>query len=377
MNKYLILLTGLLIFSTCLKSQEKIKLFYNSDWKITKEDKATYYRESEYNLNNFKLDGKVSDYSLLGNLLMEGSYLNGKRNGAFTFYYSNGEIKNKGQYKNNRRDGKWEFYYNNGQLKQVVLFKGRDTIDFKMYDPFTVLEYYNREGNQLLKNGTGTWINDSIQAGMFDTESLKTLKGQFKDSLKHGKWDLIRVDDNKLMHSEHFKKGEFIGAEIYNAKGKYYGITSSEIIDKMPDENNTKLACTEKFALDTTVFPKELLFSDIETIFKAVTGKEHKIQNRVAGYIYGDYNLLEFLAKNTNYPISAFEKKITGKVYVGVVIDSLGNTKDVKLVKGVHEDLDNEAQRVVRLVKNWMPALRDGKAVESTITIPVNFQLIK
>ena len=377
MNKYLILLFGLLLFSTCLKSQNKIKLYYNSDWKITKEDKATYFRESEYDLNNFKLDGKVYDYSISGNLLMEGSYLNGKRNGSFTFYFNNGKVKNKGKYENNRRVGKWEYYYNNGQLKQVILFKGEETNNFRMFETFTVLEYYNITSNQLLKDGTGIWINDSIQEGMFDTNSLKTLTGQFKDSLKHGKWELIRIYDNKLMHLERFKKGKFIGAEIYDAQGNYYGATSSEIINKIPDENNTKLACTEKFELDTAVFPKALLFSDVETIFKTVTGKEHKIQNRVAGYIYGDYSLLEFIAKNIRYPISAFEKKITGIVYVGVVIDSLGHTKEVKLVKGVNEDLDNEAQRVVKLLNKWMPALNDGKAVESTITIPVKFQIIE
>lgn len=238
-------------------------------------------------------------------------------------------------------------------------------------------EYYNREGNQLIKNGTGTWTNDSIRVGMFDIRSLKTLVGQFRDSLKHGEWKLIRISDNKLMNCEHFVKGEFKGAEIYNAQGNYYGTTSSEIIHKIPDENNIKLARTEKFELDTTVFPKALLFSDVETIFKTVTGSEHKIQNRKAGYIYGDYSLLEFLAENINYPVNAFEKKIKGKVYVGVVIDSLGNTKNVKLVKGVHKDLDNEAQRVVRLIDKWMPALSDGKAVESTITIPVNFQLLE
>ncbi|MDY0199759.1 MAG: TonB family protein [Tenuifilaceae bacterium] len=377
MDRKLILFLCLLFFTTCLKSQERIKLFYNSDWEITNEDKATYYRESEYDLNNFKLNGKVYDYSLSGDLLMEGNYLNGVGNGNFTFYYDNGKVRNKGQYEKGRRIGEWEYYYNNGQLKQVVLFKGRDINSFAVNEYFIVNEYYNREGNQLIKNGTGTWTNDSIRVGMFDIRSLKTLVGQFRDSLKHGEWKLIRISDNKLMNCEHFVKGEFKGAEIYNAQGNYYGTTSSEIIHKIPDENNIKLARTEKFELDTTVFPKALLFSDVETIFKTVTGSEYKIQNRKAGYIYGDYSLLEFLAENINYPVNAFEKKIKGKVYVGVVIDSLGNTKNVKLVKGVHKDLDNEAQRVVRLIDKWMPALSDGKAVESTITIPVNFQLLE
>ncbi|WP_320111685.1 TonB family protein [Draconibacterium orientale] len=369
MNKYLLLLFVLLMYSTGLKSQETIKLFYTSDWKVTKEDEAIYYRESEYDLNNFELDGSVFDYALSGKLIMEGNYLNGKKNGNFIFYYDNGEIKNKGQYENNRRIGRWEYFYNNGKLKQVVLFKSRNEHDF------SVLEYYNRDGKQLLENGTGKWKNDSIQTGMFDTESLKTVTGQFNDSLKHGVWKLIRISDNKLMHSERFQKGKLVEATIYNAQFDYYGTISSEIVNKIPDENSTKFINTEKFDLDTTVYPVALLFSDVETIFETITGKKYEVQNRDAGYIYGDYSLLEFLEKNIRYPRSAVDERITGKVYVGVVIDSLGNTRKVQLVKGIHEDLDKEAQRVVRLVDKWMPAIRDGKVVKSTITIPVNFQI--
>ncbi|MDX9848391.1 MAG: TonB family protein [Tenuifilaceae bacterium] len=377
MSKYSILLFGLLFFSPYLRSQEKVKLFYNSDWKITQEDKATYFREAEYDFNSFKLDGRVLDYSISGNLLMEGTYLKGKRNGHFTFYYSNGVPKSRGNYENGRRIGNWEYYYNNGQLKQVILFPGRDPNNFKMFEPFIVLEYFDREGKQLVANGTGTWTNDSIQAGMFDIKSLSTLTGQVKDSLKHGKWELVRVSDGKVMHRERFKKGKLVGAEIFDAQGKHYGTTSSEVLQKITDENNAKLASTEKFELDTTVFPKALLLSDVETIFSTVTGKEFNIQNRDAGYISGDYSLLEFIARNLRYPIYAIERKITGKVYVGVVIDSLGHTKDITLVKGVHKELDNEAKRVVGLVNTWLPAIRNGKAVESTITIPVNFQLAR
>ena len=302
--------------------------------------------------------------------MMEGNYLNDKRNGNFIFYYDNGKIKNEGNYENNRRIGKWKYYYSSGQLKQTVIFRNINNIN-----DISVVEFYDTEGNQLIENGNGKWVNDSIQAGMFDTESLKTLTGQFKDSLKHGDWKLIRISDNKLMHSERFKKGKLVSASVYNAQFNYYGTMSGEIVTKIPDENLTKLTRTENFELDTTVYPETLLYSDVETIIKTVTGKEYKIQNRTAGYIYGDYSLLEFLAKNTRYPQSAIDKKITGKVYVGVVIDSLGYTKNVTLVKGVEKDLDKEAQRVVKLVSKWLPAIHNGQAVESTITVPVNFHI--
>jgi len=53
----------------------------------------------------------------------------------------------------------------------------------------------------------------------------------------------------------------------------------------------------------------------------------------------------------------------------------LGKTKEVKLLKGVRSDLDAEALRVIRLITNWLPAIKDGKATESTFSIPVKFEL--
>jgi len=370
MRRIIFLIFSFLLFATYLKSQEKIILYYNSLWEITEKDKAIYYRESEYDLNNFKLNGKVSDYTLSGNLLMEGTYSFGKKYGNFIFYFDNGVIKSEGRYENNKRIGYWKYYYNTGQLKQVILFK-----DSYNNTDFAVVEYYDNKGNQLITNGTGKWISDSIQTGMFDTESLKTITGNFKDSLKHGEWKLIRNSDNKMMHSERFRNGKFIEARIYNAQFNYYGTISSEILNKIPDENINKLNKTEKFTLDTTVFAETLINSDVETIFKTVTGKEYKILNRNSGYKYGDLSLFEFIASNIHYPINAIENRISGKVYVNIVIDSLGKTKDVKILKGLQKDIDEEALRVVKLINNWLPAIRDGKEIESTITVPVNFNL--
>ncbi|MDD4645091.1 MAG: hypothetical protein PHY99_03800, partial [Bacteroidales bacterium] len=302
MTRILGLTMSFFLFFTTLESQEKVKLFYNSGWKVTAENKASYYRESEYDLNSLKLQGKVLDYTLSGNLLMEGNYLNGKRNGNFIFYFDKGKIRSQGAYENNQRVGEWRYYYHSGQLRQIVLFKNIDNSN-----DIAVVEFYDKVGNQLIKNGTGKWVNDSIQTGLFDFASIKTLTGQFKDSLKQGEWQLIRNSDKKLMHSERFKKGKFIGARLYNDQLNYYGTISSEMLDKIPDENIAKLRCTENFELDSTVYPKDLLTSDTETIFKSVTGKEFQVQNRQAGYRYGDDQLLEFLSNNIRYPIGAID----------------------------------------------------------------------
>jgi TonB family protein len=409
MTKTTLIILGLFLFSLTLKSQEKIQLYYNWDWEITEKSKTAYVREAEYDLNSMKLEGKVIDYNRLGAKIMEGNYSNGEKNGEFIFFYNNGVIESKGEYSYNKRIGNWEYYYSNGKLKQIIYFSnGRVNMDF------AVIEYYDREGNQLVKNGTGKWVNDSVRTGLFDGSSLKRLTGQFKDSLKEGEWKLIRLSDNKFMHSEKFKKGRFIDASVYVIHSKqiksqtinmsismdnsapsevvknknvietrfyapsssdYIGSMNSEMLNKIPDPKLNRLNTMEKFKLDTAVFPASLVNADVETIFRTVTGKEVKITNRKVMYPDGDYGLLAFIGARLRYPLTAQVEGVKGRVFVSASVDSLGNTKEVKILKGIREDLDNEALRVVKLIPKWLPEIRDGEAVESAITIPVKFDL--
>lgn len=368
MNKRVLIIFGFLLASICVTSQEVVTTYYNSEWKITKENKATYFRKAVYDQNTFKLNGKVQDFLLKGTLMMEGAYKKGEKSGAFVFNYRNGKLRKKGNYLKNRRVGKWEYYYKSGQLKQIVLFN--DLWDSKN---ISVMEFYSKEGNQLIKDGNGKWVNDSIQSGLFDSKSLKRLTGSFKKGLKNGQWKLVRITDNKLMHTESFKKGKFLKAKIYNSDKDYYGTITKEMVGKIPDESRNKLFNTENFKFDKNEYPEGLESSDIETIFETITGKEFEIKDRIAGYKYGNNSLKTFLSRNIIYPLSAIKKRASGRVYVSVIIDANGNSKSVKLKKGKHKDLDKEAVRVVKLVDAWLPKIYKGKAVESVITIPVNF----
>jgi TonB family protein len=368
--KAILFLFGLIQCSLAVKSQDKVFLYYNANWEITQKYNASFYREAEYDLSNFKLHGRVVDHSLTEAVLMVGEYSRGKKNGDFLFYYDNVQLKCKGAYLNNKRVGKWSYYYENGRLKQVVFFPQTDNdLDF------LVGEYYDRDGLQLVKNGTGKWMNDSIQAGMFDPNSLKKISGQFKDSLKNGEWRLTRIPDRVLMHSEFFKRGRFVEATVFNTQFNYLGTIGSEVVDKLPDSYRKKFHSTENFKLDTTTFSESLVNADVETIFKTITGKDFKITSREGGYIDGDYTLFQFIAGNINYPISALERRLQGTVYVSAHIDPSGKTKEVKILRGVQIEMDNEAVRVISLIKKWLPAIQDGKVIESEITVPVKFQI--
>lgn len=376
MKKHFTLVLGILFLSIGVQGQQQVKLYLTSDWKVTNQENAAYFRDCHYDTDRFLLDGEVHDYIISGELFMVGNYIKGKRDGEFTFYYPNGKVESKGIYNNNIKLGQWHYYYSSGQLKQVINYAERNPDAFKMYTPFFVIEYYDSQGKPLLQDGTGVWVNDSIRGSMYDTESLCTLKGKFKNGKMHGKWRLVRISDKKLLHQENFRNGKFQSASIYDDKSRVYATTSAEILIKNPDKHHTNLWNAEKFEFDTTVFPPNLLLSDVETVFSEVTGSEYKIQNRAAGYAKGDLYLLQFIAENIRYPQHEIESDVSGRVFVGVSIDERGQVEDIRVVRGIGKSFDAEALRVVGLLTDWLPAIQEGKPVKATITIPVNFQLL-
>ena len=79
-------------------------------------------------------------------------------------------------------------------------------------------------------------------------------------------------------------------------------------------------------------------------------------------YPGGQEALQEFFDKNIVHPKSA--KDIYGVVYVTAVIDKKGKANDIKVTsKSKYPDLDKEAIRVVKLVKEWVPQKNDRNVI--------------
>ena len=89
----------------------------------------------------------------------------------------------------------------------------------------------------------------------------------------------------------------------------------------------------------------------------------------------GDLGLMKFIKKNIKYPKIAKDNNITGKVYVSFIVDKSGSATNVKIVRGVDENLDAEAIRVIKSLPKYKPGKQRGKAVRVMFTIPINFKL--
>ena len=77
------------------------------------------------------------------------------------------------------------------------------------------------------------------------------------------------------------------------------------------------------------------------------------------------------------YPASAVRDGIQGRVMVEFVINKDGKVSDVKVVKGVCEELDAEAVKVVSASPAWKPGKVGGQKVRCRMTIPIEFRLEK
>ena len=75
------------------------------------------------------------------------------------------------------------------------------------------------------------------------------------------------------------------------------------------------------------------------------------------------------------YPEQAIKDQAQGRVMVQFTIGTDGAVRDIQVLRGVREDLDAEAVRVVSSSPKWEPGIQDDKPVPVSFTFPVVFKL--
>ena len=85
--------------------------------------------------------------------------------------------------------------------------------------------------------------------------------------------------------------------------------------------------------------------------------------------------LKEWVYQYLKYPSVAMQDGVQGTVTVGFIIEKDGKVTDVRVIKGVSEELDAEALKVVSASPKWKPGRVSGNKVRASLTIPVEFRL--
>lgn len=87
--------------------------------------------------------------------------------------------------------------------------------------------------------------------------------------------------------------------------------------------------------------------------------------------------LTKWVYQYLKYPEIAVMNGVQGRVLVQFTIEKNGKVTDVHVVRGVSDELDAEAVKVIAASPKWRPGRVNGNKVAVSMTVPVEFKLEK
>lgn len=93
----------------------------------------------------------------------------------------------------------------------------------------------------------------------------------------------------------------------------------------------------------------------------------------IAQYPGGIRKLMEWLETRVVYPEGSLKARREGKVRVAFIVESDGRIGATWIVESADTLMSREVLRVMKEMPAWGPALRDGRAVRSRVTLPIEF----
>ncbi|MBR5014825.1 MAG: TonB family protein [Bacteroidales bacterium] len=334
--------------------------------------------------------------------LREGRFLVDKENNTVTLIYFNSDCKEL-QVKYTGLDLNQNIYMHNGA---IVTKEMQDKATYDDPDVVIIVAYLkdnNRVSAAITK--TGPYVTGTIN--MNKKEEEFTLKSSIHFRTADGKegdvnendlvfvvngermlegFDLNTIDPSTIASMEVLKTEKAL-QEYGTDKGVIVITTDpSKANEKKPAYDiyiDGKKATSEEVAA-LPANPKGYVEPDgtvqLITEEKAAEKKEPvPFQHLGQQPTFNGGNANEFskwVAANMKYPEKCRQSKVQGRVTLQFIISATGEVTDVKVLRGVNEDLDKEALRVVSASPRWTPGKdKNGNIVPVIFTFPVLFQL--
>jgi len=285
-------------------------VYFDSLWKESTEDNYSYYRiiKDYYSKPDDDLYS-IFDYYKSGVLQMEGTSTD-----------KDALIQ----------EGQFAYYYENGNKKTISKFincrlsgkqfnwyedgKPKSEIEYlenqeEGSSDSKINQYWNAENIQTVIDGNGYY--EYSEKGFFES-------GKVKNGFHDGNWK-GRGKNPSYTFAESYENGRLIS-----------GIS----IDSSNIEHNYKKAHQRPM-------PKKGMNN-----FYSYIGRRMRIPNA---------------ARNT----------VFGKIYLTFVIETDGSIVEIKIIKGLGYGLDEEAIRVLKNYKEWVPGVMRGIPVRVLYTLPI------
>lgn len=249
--------------------------------------------------------------------------------------------------------------------------------NFELYNGF--IYYYDKSGKRLLtEQVTQGIIQGNPRINL--TEEVLIAVARRNDLNMNGYIEgrevrnltsiSLVIVENHLSTFKWYELAQFKKLEVFNCNGLTY---------RMSDYSNLTLLKNAVIAKKGAVIGRERNPYDWEPMpvppFPPVIERQVvDIPDVEASFPGGVTALYQWIDSNLVYPVSAPDGS-QGKVYVDFIVEQDGSISNVKVVKGVCQELDREAKQLVRRMPKWEPAIYKGKVCASRLRLPIVFRL--
>jgi len=341
----------LFFFAISSNGQELQNLYFDKAWKLCSAENAAYTRKIVVK-ENLNFEGDFTDTNKEGIVITEGGYSNNKKSGEFIYRYENGKEHILGTYRDDIPIGIWEFYFPSGEIKYKI-----ELID----NEFVFLELNDEQGKSQLNKPFLIWE--------YPYSNGTGIKGELNLGRKNGKWYLI-------------ENGKTIGYQVYK-NGKYK--KTFETLVKAFTKNRlisnrifTPLYLTYSEQLNTSHGISQLDYPFLkglpsyESIGNGVGLQDGEIIMNLDSpplFLGGKERFNQIIRENIRPTQEMYGH--SGKVFIEIYINENGDAYQLRKLRSDDEVLDAEAIRLAKLMVEWKPAILNGKAIESKITMPI------
>ncbi|MDX2196435.1 MAG: energy transducer TonB [Cytophagales bacterium] len=188
------------------------------------------------------------------------------------------------------------------------------------------------------------------------------------DLFTKDKFKIPKILPSKAMHEDIEKKKE-------NVKTNLPPVVQDDAKVQKDTTNNTSKADTSKS--EEKGANNNLRSYSSDTVGTEMYDEEIFMKvDQNAQFPGGTLQLIKFLSERIVYPEYALKNKVSGLIYIHLVVNANGTLGDIKLYKGIEQTCNDEVLRVIRLMPDWIPARIKNKNVRQRVILPVKFSVL-
>ncbi|WP_146198673.1 toxin-antitoxin system YwqK family antitoxin [Pararcticibacter amylolyticus] len=309
--------------------------FFDSQYYLTDKNCEFYEikRTCSYNTAFKTFDGRFTDTDTNGNILLTGTYKDGRKQGSFQAFYPGGVLKWQAEFLDDVPVKTWYYFYPDGRPLSILKVENGEVL---------ITDAWDVKGRVTVKNGTGKFSLEDPQFG-FNEQGYEAViyRGSLKDGKPEGTWRILRKfsgSDYETAAIETFSDGKFI-AGISQADGNI------------------------SYKKSRILFAASHPFTNAERF----VAKNCNIDEHFNFTIY----LSNYLTENfrAELPLGDTERTLE----LSLEVNKNGQLSGVTLLKGFDDKTaDKYLLQILYSIGYWIPSQKAGKVINDTLTVRID-----